>query len=263
MKKKAFDLLTGILRTVFQFAYTEYLIEQNEYLRVDFSKFDSMLMSKVPVSERMHSDNEVDLILDYLHQYQEKKPMYLPAYALEMQIIMGLRRGEIPPLERADIYDNYIFLNKEQITVKKSATNPKEYCSIVHHTKTHRDRQFPISDDLKAFLERLFSVLDTYYPNSKYLFPANSDTGVITNNTVYNYYRRTCKKLNISVSRDFMKGPHSFRRNAITSFTNASGGNIVLASKIFGNSPQVADKNYYTGINMENAIELLNQRKLS
>ncbi len=48
----------------------------------------------------------------------------------------------------------------------------------------------------------------------------------------------------------FRKGTHSFRRNAITDVVNASGGNIILASKLFGNSPEVAKKNYFTGIDM-------------
>ena len=83
----------------------------------------------------------------------------------------------------------------------------------------------------------------------------------ISNNIVYNYYHRVCKKLNIKLSREEMKGTHSFRRNAITDVVNASGGNVILASSLFGNSPEVAKKNYYTGINMDEALEVLNKRK--
>lgn len=61
----------------------------------------------------------------------------------------------------------------------------------------------------------------------------------------------------------FQKGTHSFRRNAITDVVNASGGNIILASKLFGNSPEVAKKNYFTGIDMQDALECLNKRKFS
>lgn len=60
-----------------------------------------------------------------------------------------------------------------------------------------------------------------------------------------------------------MKGTHSFRRNAITDVVNASGGNIILASNLFGNSPEVAKKNYYTGVNVDEALEVLNKRKFS
>ena len=61
----------------------------------------------------------------------------------------------------------------------------------------------------------------------------------------------------------FRKGTHSFRRNAITDVVNASGGNIILASKLFGNSPEVEKKNYFTGIDMQDALECLNKRKFS
>ena len=111
--------------------------------------------------------------------------------------------------------------------------------------------------------EALWAVHQEYYPNSKYLFPANSANGVITNNTIYDFYRRTCKKLGIEINREFRKGTHSFRRNAITDVINSSGGNVILASKLFGNSPEVAKKNYFTGIDMENALECLTKRKFS
>ena len=103
---------------------------------------------------------------------------------------------------------------------------------------------------------------DKYYPKSEFLFPFDNSNGVISNNIVYNYYHRVCKKLNIKLSREEMKGTHSFRRNAITDVVNASGGNIVLASSLFGNSPEVAKRNYYTGINMDEALAVLNKRNL-
>lgn len=72
-----------------------------------------------------------------------------------------------------------------------------------------------------------------------------------------------CRKLGIEITREVIKGTHSFRRNAITDVVNASGGNIVLASSLFGNSPEVAQKNYYTGIDMSEAATILNKRKFS
>ena len=85
----------------------------------------------------------------------------------------------------------------------------------------------------------------------------------ITNNMVYQFYSRTCKKLGIKISRDVIKGTHSFRRNAATDVINASGGNLALAAGLFGNSPAIAKDNYYTGIDEEEALEVLNKRKFS
>lgn len=80
---------------------------------------------------------------------------------------------------------------------------------------------------------------------------------------VYHFYSRLCGRLGIKLSRETVKGTHSFRRNAITDVVNASGGNLMLASQLFGNSPQVVRKNYYTGMDMTDAVEALNQRKFS
>ena len=135
--------------------------------------------------------------------------------------------------------------------------------SILKHTKTYIKRPFSHTNELIRLLDRLYKVLDTYHPSSPYLFPADNENGVISNNVVYNYYRRVCKKLGIKISRELIKGTHSFRRNAITDVVNATGGNLVLASQLFGNSPTVACRNYYTGVRQDEALAVLNKRKLS
>jgi integrase len=263
LRIKGFASMKAILRGVFKKAYYEGWIEENQYERVDMKKYQSMLIADVPVNQRYHSNETVSRILDFAHDYQKRRPDYMPAYALEMQILMGARRGEVPPLEWTDINNSCIQIAKTQLTVKKSKKVEKGSYVTVPHTKTYVDRSFPISNDLSEFLERLREVHKDYYPDSKYLFPANNANGVITNNAVYNFYYRTCKKLGIEINREFRKGTHSFRRNAITDVINSSGGNIVLASKLFGNSPEVAKKNYFTGIDMNDALECLNKRKFS
>jgi len=262
LKKKGLASLKGILNAVFTLAFEQYWIKDNVYQRINFKKFDGMLAKEAPISERVHSDFDIKRILDTLHEHQENKPNYIPAYALEIQILMGLRRGEVPPLMWSDITDKVIRISKEQITVKKDADTP-EHFEIVNHTKTHKERWFPISDSIREFLDRLQYVHDKYYPDSPYLFPAYSANGVITNNTVYNLYRRICKKLGITVSKELIKGTHSFRRSAITAVANASGGDLLMVSQIFGNSPEVAKKNYYTGADFNTALDAVNKRKFS
>ena len=133
---------------------------------------------------------------------------------------------------------------------------------IVHHTKNYKDRYFPITNDLKAFLKRLKDMQDTYYPNSKYLFPADNKNGIITNRAVYYMYQGICDKLGIELTHDAVKGPHSFRRNAITDVVNTTNGNIIMASELFGNSPEVAKQNYYTGTDLALAKSVLDERCL-
>ena len=171
--------------------------------------------------------------------------------------ICGLRRGEVPPLRWTDIHNNYILICREQLTIKKTENIP-EHFEIVGHTKTYKNRKFPITDELEDFLKRLKNIHETYYPASEYLFPAKTENGCITNNCVYNYFRRICRKENIRISKEAIKGTHAFRRTRITEAINKSGGNIVMASELFGNSPEVAKKYYYTGIDLEEARGILN-----
>ncbi len=102
-------------------------------------------------------------------------------------------------------------------------------------------------------MNRLKKVHDVYY--------SNSENGVITNNTVYDFYRRMFKKLGIKQEKGIIKGTHSFRRNAITDVVNSTNGNLILAAELFGNSPEVIRKNYFTGIDTKQAIDALEQRK--
>nr|MCR5177970.1 tyrosine-type recombinase/integrase [Lachnospiraceae bacterium] len=265
LNRKAFMALRGILRATLKLAYDEGWIFENPVDRVSFDRYDDMLHESTPVEERVHTDEEIDQMLDYIHSYQMRKPHYVPAYALELQILMGLRRGEVAPLEWADIHGNeYVSISKEQVSVKPTAPGEKERFVIVDHTKTHVNRRFPQTSEIRDFLEKYREVCNDYFPGSKFLFPSDdTESGVINNRVVYRFYSRMCDKLGIKISREAMKGPHSFRRNGITRVANNSGGDLLLASRLFGNSPETAMRNYYTGYNMEKALSVLESESVN
>lgn len=260
LRKKGLSSMKAILKAIFDLGYEQYWIKDNTYSRVNFKKFSDLLVESVPVSERVHSNAEIMNMLAYIHEHQKKKPFYIPAWTLEMQILTGTRRGELPPLRWSDVHEDYIEIKRSQITVKKDG-NQKESFKIVSHTKNYKDRNFPITEDLRAYLTRLKDIHDRFYPKSEFLFPADTENGVITNNVVYGFYRRMCKKLNIVQVEGVIKGTHSFRRNNITEVVNATNGNVIMASTLFGNTPDVAEKNYYTGTNLAVAKEALKSRK--
>ena len=156
--------MLSVLRAAFRYAFEEYLIQDNPFLWINISKYSNLLMTPTPISHRVHSDDEIQKMIDYIHDYQSGHPSYVPAYALELQMLMGLRRWEVAPLEWSDIHDDmYITISKERITVKKSETNDKYRYVIVQHTKTFVDRQFPITEEIRSFLMRYKEVHDNYY----------------------------------------------------------------------------------------------------
>lgn len=256
--KKMLLSLRGILKSVFDYSYEHYWLIDNPYLRVDFKKFNSMTTRSAPPSKRVHSSEEISSMLRYIHNSQGENPLYMPAYALELQLLMGLRRGEIAPLEWSDISDTCVRISKEQITVRKRSKEEREHWVIVNHTKTYVDREFPLTESLREFFTRLARVHFDYQLNSKYLFPDNRyEAGVINNTVVYHFYYNMCKYLGIELSRSSMKGPHSFRRNGITKVSNSPDGNLLIASILYGNSVESASKHYYTGIDLDKAKSIL------
>ena len=132
---------------------------------------------------------------------------------------------------------------------------------ICNYTKNGKARFYPIADMEKEFLEKLKRIHDRYYPDSQFLFPADTKNGCITNNIAYQHFHRICRKLKIPVSRDCIRGTHAFRRNAITEVVNMSNGNFVLTAQMFGNSPETIRKHYYVGENVDTLREILNLRK--
>lgn len=48
---------------------------------------------------------------------------------------------------------------------------------------------------------------------------------------------------------------------AITDVVNNSGGNVVMAAQMFGNSPETIRKHYYTQDSLENQRNVLNKRR--
>jgi integrase len=263
LNKKAFLSMRGLLRETFAYAYSESLINDNPFSRIIFDKkYDGLLKGTIAPTERVHTEEEIVQILAYLHELQKKEPANVRAYALELQILISCRRGEVAPLRRSDVFATCISISREQLTIKRKDGVP-EHWKIVEHTKNGENRKFPIDNHVREYLTRLFAMLDKYYPRTEYLFPDKTTKNkVINNNVVYRLYRSICRKLGITLCRDVIKGPHSFRRNGITNIVNATG-NVYLASQMYGNSPNVALSNYYTGIDTSAALEALNNRKLS
>ena len=123
LKKKSFASLRGILKSVFDMAYSEYWITDNVYQRVDFRIFKNMIVPDTPIDERVHTRKEVSAILKELHRKQADNPKLSSAWALELQIIMGLRRGEVPPLEWSDITETGVITNRAVYFVYQGICN--------------------------------------------------------------------------------------------------------------------------------------------
>ena len=133
LKRKAFNSMRGILKLAFDYAFSESWIKDNVYHRVKFNSFTNMIVADTPIKERAHTPEEVKAILQELHRREKSEPAKSKTWALEMQIIIGSRRGELPPLEWNDVFDTHIRISKEQLYNNGIYT-------VVDHTKTRQDR---------------------------------------------------------------------------------------------------------------------------
>lgn len=260
LSKKGLDSIRGIINAVYKRAYFLGWVKENTASRIVWKDYHRMLYETTPIIERDYSTDELVRFENELARYHEEQPDYIPAYALEFQIITGMRRGEIPPLtwKDVDFEKGSIYIHREQITLKNAPGNANK---IVEYTKNGKARYYPIADLEQEFLERLKAIDEKYYPDSPFLFPAESENGCISNDTVYQFFHRMCVRLDIPVTRDCVRGTHAFRRNAITEVVNISGGNVVMAAQMFGNSPETIRKHYYTQDNLENKRNVLNLRR--
>lgn len=261
LSKGGKNAIRTILNKTFKRAYFMGWIDENPTKRLIWRDYEMLLKSSTPVSLRAYTDDEMDQLYAAARRYQEDKPQYIPAYAYEFQNLTAMRRGEICPLrwEDIDLEAGTIYIHQELI-MDRGGSKRKQV--IVDYTKTHKDRYYPIADLEREFLERLWKVHEEYYPKSPFLFPGDTKCGCISLKTVGCLHERICKKLGITVSNEYRKGPHSFRRNRITEIVNRTNGNAVLAAQMYGNSPETIRKNYYTGDTLERQREALNFRKI-
>ena len=259
LKLKAYNNLKGILKSIFELSFQEYWISEPVYQRVKFNNLKGLLVEETPISERAYSDIEIAQILDYVHEQQHKYPCKMTAWALEMQILMGDRIGEVPPIRWSDICHSsnnisYIFICREQLAID---VDGKTEFKIVNHTKTYKKREFPINKNLNEFLLRLKIVHDKYLLTTDYLFPAKNDMhNPITKKQIKDFFDYSIKSLRLQ-KKGITLGTHSFRRNAISKTLEKTNGNYSLTSEIYGNSPITAAKNYKLPYDIETKYKAL------
>lgn len=270
LRTRALSSLKSIIRMTFDYAVSHGCIRHNPYPDLDSRRYRDLLVPDAPVRERGYTEDELNRILNYLHQKEESDPKCTTSWALELVVICALRRGEVPPLRLEDIQwgrQPGLYLHRTLLEVKNTDSDNKIGYYPVEHTKTHRDRLYPMSDQLKEFLDRYLPIRNAHYPTSPFLFPARrwdnknhrwEEGGMITDQTIPSFYSRMCTQLGIKRDSSCIRGTHAFRRNAITDTMVASGGNIDLTAQIFGNSPETIRKAYLLDMNYDAKLAALN-----
>lgn len=102
-----------------------------------------------PLEQKIFSDLDLNSLHERFDLDHEKKPDYIPTYAVQLASLTGMRVGEIVALKWEDIKLDYIVINKSE----KYDRITKEY--FIDKTKNKKDRVFPKTKEI----EKLFNTI--------------------------------------------------------------------------------------------------------
>ena len=249
--KSSFNAMKTILSSTMRFAFTEEWIESNPYERLDFRQYKRLYDDGADTIDRMFDDIQIQKILRELEKIHSEHPAQMTAWCAHLEMLVGFRPGEAPPLLWEDIHGNYFKVCKEQIKTVSGAHMG------VNHTKTRYNRRMPLTPRGKALLERIKAVQSVYFPDTPFLFPNTDGTDCVKKNAVYKVLQRICDRCEISLSTNARKGTSAFRKRQSTMLQKATSAE--LESRINGHSPDVAKRHYLgdDGVNMEEAVRVL------
>ena len=241
IKVREMNNLLGILNQTFRRAKKLKLINNNPLEYVDLDDFYESCLDIAPVGERAYSNEQMQSLYFQARRYQKENPENSAAWAYELCLLMAPRRGEIPPLE----WDDVDFQNRHIIIRKQLIQNGKTSETVIKpQPKNRKTRCYPITTMIQAFLERLLERNRTYYPDVPYLFPnPEKPHGIIRLHDTYDFHRMLCKSLEIPINKNFIKGPHAFRRTHESEILN-SGGSKEMAGRVYGNTPRTIAMHY-------------------
>lgn len=257
LRRSTFNDMRNLVCMIMRQCYQDEVIDENPTDRIDWNdrRFTNKLIESTPISKRIYSEEELLAIWDEAiastsPDRKVRSSSMVTSNALRFQILTGLRAGEVCPLKWEDIGESngvpYIEIRRQKNRVQKSPLNPKEYQIIKEHTKTQKNRRIPLTDELLHLLSEIRNYNQVNFSDSPFLFPSkDSADGAIGTNCVPSYLKKTCRRLNIPVSADAIRGTHAFRRNIAKDINDSD-----MASKVLGNDVPVLEKNYYDGLDL-------------
>lgn len=245
-------ILKKLLNKFFKYAVSESYIPKNplDGFRIPKTNEDE-IDEEDTVIETLTQD-EIKKIID---KAGHSKIRYLTTFAL----LTGARQGEILALEKSDLTDDIIRINK---TVKKIRIfdNPEEYHYEIKTTKPKTEksiREIPINDALKKELKGLYKLvaeeklkLGSAYETNNLLFPSSVGK-YITAKTVYTSWKALLKRAGVD-HKKFHALRHTFATTLIMENVD-----LLTVSRLLGHS-SIETTQIYTHILKEKKQDALN-----
>lgn len=230
--KKAAKTLYGYISNTFAFAERHGYIDKDPVRHLKAKDFYQYCeKSKRSQREQVISNDYYHALSDVLTKDHEKKPNYIPSYAVEFAFMTGMRVGEIAGLSWDNVFDSHILIDKSE----KYNQKKKEF--YISKTKTGEERVFPMTPRIRELLTTIKKIEMENGWIGKWVF--SNENGRIHFNVISSCIKNKCKQCGIQTF-----GIHACRKT-LNSRMRTEGVSSVVAASLLGHSPEV-NENYYT-----------------
>lgn len=230
-KRQGNDMINYIKMTLDR-GLKKKVITENPFIYIDKSIFNKHYLSKKiqEDGERIVSDYEMAILNKRFEYYHEKKPRYIPIYAVELASLTGFRSGELAALRWDKIKDSRICIDSSEKYNRKS----KEY--YIDDTKNKKHRYYPITEEIQTLLKKLYETEKKYGYLSEYVF--SNEDGRVHCRTISDCARNASIYIGLN-----SKSIHAYRRT-VSSKMKCSGVATPIVASLMGHTEEVNDNHY-------------------
>lgn len=148
LSNKEWGNVRTIIKGMFEFAYRKRYISVNPMPNVKITVKYRQVVKKTGRTQTFNKD-ELNALYEYLDRmYMETSDTSF--LCIKLNMLLGLRVGELVAVKWEDVDDTYIHIVREEI--RNQVTNQYE---VVEHTKTNTDRFVILPDKAKKILEQI------------------------------------------------------------------------------------------------------------
>lgn len=224
--------LYGYVKNTIQYARKRKILKEDptEFLEAkDFYRWCTERYK--PIESQIVVSSDMEKLQAQIAKDHEKKPEYIPTYAVEFASLVGMRVGELAALTWDSIKEDYIVVDKSE------KSNREKNLFWIDSTKNGKIRFVPMTPEIKSFLSNLEAIEKKYGYYCEYVFA--NEKGRIHAKTISACIKTKCRQAHIQE-----KGIHALRKT-VNSQIRAKGVSSTVAASILGHTPEVNNK-YYT-----------------